>query len=211
MRYLIYVYYIVLFLASFFAVKNFKLLNSTLKFFALLVIVTFVVELTAYNLAISKGNNIYIYVLFMPIQLILINLAYFCYHVGVFFRKIVVSLTFVFFAIFLIFFKGINFTEFPIKLIMIENLIVLFIVIYSSFLIINKEQYAEIKRNNLIWINMGFVFFVSTTFFMWGFHFLIKTSQINLISRFTLATANIILYSTMAYSFFRANSKSEFV
>lgn len=209
MRNIVYAYYLILLLSSFVAIRNFRVLNSTLKFLALLVIVTTVVELVAYHFAISQWNNLFVYVLFMPIQLILINLAYCHYHIGKIFRKIVICLTFVFLFFFFVFVTDYNFTVFPIKLMLTENLIIFCTIIFSSVLIINREQYTEIKKNNLIWINMGFVFFISTTFFIWGFHFLFKTKEINMISRFTLVISNIILYSSMAFTFFRAGSISE--
>lgn len=209
MRNLNYVYYLILLLSSFVAIKNFKVLNVALKFFALLVLVTTVIELLAFNFAITRKNNLYIYIIFMPIQMFLVNLAYFSYHFDTLYRKIVIALTSVFIFCFIVVFKDFSCTEFPTKLMMIENLIIFFIVTYSIFLIIRKEHYNEIRKNNLIWINMGFVFFLSITFFIWGFNFLFITSEINIISRFTLIISNIILYSTMAFTFFRAGSISE--
>ena len=209
MRNLIYVYCIILLLASLLAIKNFNKLNKSLKIFGILVIATFVFELFAFYMAKTRHNNIIVYVVFMPIQIILLNFAYYTHQKDSLFRKVSISLTLIFLFYFITQIGGLNLSVFPNKLIMIENIILCFIVAYSSYLIVSKQHYIEIKKNPLIWINMGFLFFLSTSFFIWGFHHLIKTNEMNLISRFTLIISNIILYSILALSFFKVNLKSE--
>jgi hypothetical protein len=209
MRILIYVYYIVLLVSGFLAIKNFNKLNKSLKIFGILVIVTFVVELFAFYLAETRLNNIVVYVLFLPIQIILINWAYFIYHKDSLFRKTTIILTLLFIVYYLFKVVGLNLSVFPDKLIMVENIILCFIVAYSSFLMVSKQHYIEMKKNQLIWINMGFLFFLSTSFFIWGFHYLFKTIEVNLILRCTLPISNIILYLILAFGFFKVNIKSE--
>ena len=138
-------------------------------------------------------------------------MAYFTYHKNTLFRKIAVFLMFLFLVYFINTVFGLDFTVIPNKLFMTENIIICFVVAYSSYLIVSMDQYVEIKKNPLIWINMSFLFFLSTSFFIWGFHYLIKTNEINVISRFTLIISNIILYSILALSFFKSNLKSEIV
>ena len=92
---------------------------------------------------------------------------------------------------------------------MIENIVLYAIVAYSCYLILRKQLYIEIKKNCMIWINMGLLFFLSTTFFVWGFNHLIKTNEVNLISRVTLVISNIVLYSIFAMSFFKINLHSD--
>lgn len=211
MRNLIYVYYIVLLLASLFAIKNFNKLNKSLKIFGLLVVLTFVFELCAFYMAKTRHNNIIVYVVFTPIELILINFAYYTHQKDSLFRKTSIALTLLFIVYFITQIGGLNLSVFPDKLIMIENIILCIIVAYSSYLIVSKQHYIEMKKNKMIWINMGFLFFLSTSFFIWGFHHLIKTNEINLILRFTLIISNIILYSTMALVFLKVNLKSEII
>jgi hypothetical protein len=211
MRNLIYVYYIVLLLASLLAIKNFNKLNKSLKIFGILVIATFVVELFAFYLAKTIHNNIIVYVVFTPIQIILINSAYYMHQIDSLFRKTSIALTLMFIVYFITQIGGLNLSVFPDKLIMIENIILCIIVAYSSYLIVSKQHYIEMKKNKMIWINMGFLFFLSTSFFIWGFHHLIKTNEINLILRFTLIISNIILYSIMALVFLKVNLKSEII
>jgi hypothetical protein len=211
MRYLFYAYYITLLLSSALAIKKFNKLNKSLKIFGVLSIATFVFELLAYAMAITRFNNIIVYVVFTPIQIILITMAYFTYHKNTLFRKIAVFLMFLFLVYFINTVFGLDFTVIPNKLFMTENIIICFVVAYSSYLIVSMDQYVEIKKNPLIWINMGILFFLSTSFFIWGFHYLIKTNEINVISRFTLIISNIILYSILALSFFKSNLKSEIV
>jgi len=209
MRILIYIYYIVLLVSGFLVIKNFNKINKSLKIFGILVIVTFVVELFAFYLAETRLNNIVVYVVFLPIQIILINWAYFIYHKDSLFRKTTIILTLLFIVYYTFKIVGLNLSVFPDKLIMVENIILCFIVAYSSFLMVSKQHYIEIKKNQLIWINMGFLFFLSTSFFIWGFHYLFKTNEVNLILRCTLPISNIILYLILAFGFFKVNTKSE--
>lgn len=211
MRYLIYFYYFILLFSSFLALKHISKLNLVLKLFGILVLLTLIVESLAFYFAISQHNNILVYIVFMPIQITLITMAYYTYHKNTLFRKTVVFLMFLFLMYFINTIFGFDISVFPNKLIMIENIIICIVVAYSSYLIVSIDQYVEIKKNPLIWINMGFLFFLSTSFFIWGFHYLIKTNEINVISRITLIFSNIILYSVLALSFIKSNLKSEIV
>ncbi len=209
MRYLVFAYYMILFLSSISAIKNFKKLPKSFKIFGLLVVCTFVFELLAFYLAKTRHNNIVVYVSWMPIEVILMVWAYYTFHTDSVFRKTTVALMLLFLIYFISELVGLNFKVFPNNLIMIENIVLYAIAAYSSYLILRKQLYIEIKKNCMIWINMGLLFFLSTTFFVWGFNHLIKTNEVNLISRVTLVISNIVLYSIFAMSFFKINLHSD--
>ncbi len=145
----------------------------------------------------------------MPVRVFLINLANFKYHANALFRKTSMLLLVLYLIYYIDFVSTMSFMVFPNKLIMIENLVIYVIVIYSSYLIIGNGDYSSLKRNSFLWINSGYLFYLSTTFFIWGFHYLFKTNEVNLISRSALTISNIILYLTIGISLlkFRANNE----
>jgi len=145
----------------------------------------------------------------MPIRVVLINLAYCSYHKDARIRKISLLLLVFYLTYFIDFVSHMSFMVFPNKLIMIENLVIYAIVIYSSYLIIGNGDYSSLKRNSFLWINLGYLFYLSTTFFIWAFHYVFKTNEVNLISRSALTISNIILYLTIGISLlkFRANNE----
>lgn len=209
MRCLIYLYYLILIYSSLVAIKNHYKLSSAIKYFGVLVLFTLIFELFALYMAISRSNNIIIYVVLMPVRVFLINLANFKYHANALFRKTSMLLLVLYLIYYIDFVSTMSFMVFPNKLIMIENLVIYVIVIYSSYLIIGNGDYSSLKRNSFLWINSGYLFYLSTTFFIWGFHYLFKTNEVNLISRSALTISNIILYLTIGISLlkFRANNE----
>jgi hypothetical protein len=209
MRYLLYLYYVILFFSSFLALKNISRFNSEFKFFGFLVFLTLIVELLAFYFAISQHNNILVYIVFMPIRVVLINLAYYSYHKEARIRKISISLVLVYLAYYTNGLCEIKLNVFPNKLILFENIILYILVIYSSYLIISKQYYNSLKENEFLWVNIGYLFYFSVTFFVWSFHFVLKTNDINLISRITLIILNIMLYSIFTFSFSKVKLKSE--
>lgn len=209
MRYLLYLYYVILFFSSFLALKNISRFNSEFKFFGFLVFLTLIVELLAFYFAISQHNNILVYIVFMPIRVVLINLAYCSYHKNAMIRKISISLVLVYLAYYINGLCEIKLNIFPNKLILFENIILYILVIYSSYLIISKQYYNSLKENKFLWVSIGYLFYFSVTFFVWSFHFVLKTNEINLISRITMMILNIMLYSIITLSFSKVRLKSE--
>jgi hypothetical protein len=209
MRYLLYLYYVILFFSSFLALKNISRFNSEFKFLAFLVFLTLIVELLAFYFAISQHNNILVYIVFMPIRVVLINLAYCSYHKDAVIRKISISLVLVYLAYYINGLCEIKLNVFHNKLILFENIILYILVIYSSYLIISKQYYNSLKENKFLWVNIGYLFYLSVTFFVWSFYFVLKTNDINLISRITLIILNIMLYSIFTLSFSKVKLKSE--
>jgi hypothetical protein len=209
MRYLLYLYYVILFFSSFLALKNINRFNSEFKFLGILVFLTLIFELLAFYFAISQHNNILVYIVFMPIRVILINLAYCSYHKHAIIRKISISLVLVYLAYYINGLCEIRLNVFPNKLILFENIILYILVIYSSYSIISKQYYNSLKENKFLWVNIGYLFYFSVTFFVWSFHFVFKTNDINLISRITLIILNIMLYSIFTLSFSKVKLKSE--
>ncbi len=209
MRYLLYLYYVILFFSSFLALKNINRFNSEFKFLGFLVFLTLIVELLAFYFAISQHNNILVYIVFMPIRVVLINLAYCSYHKDAITKKISISLVLVYLAYYINDLCELNLNVFPNKLILIENIILYILVVYSSYLIVSKEYYNSLKENKFLWVNIGYLFYFSVTFFVWSFHFVIKSNDINLISRITLIILNIMLYFIFTLSFSKVKLKSE--
>lgn len=209
MRYLIYIYLLILIYSSLVAIKNHYKLSSAIKYFGILVLITLAFELFAFYYAYSRSNNIFIYVILMPVRVFLINLAIYKYHENALFRKISILLVVFYLIYYIDFVSHMSFLVFPNKLIMIENLVIYAIVIYSCYLIIGNGDYSSLKRNSFLWINLGYLFYLSTTFVIWGFHYIFKTNEVNLISRIALTISNIILYLTIGISLlkFRANNE----
>jgi len=208
MRYLIYLYYFILLFSSFFALKNISIFDLLFKLLGILVFLTLIFELLAYYFAISQHNNILVYITFMPIRVIWINLTYCSYHNDAVIKKMSISLVFIYLAYYANYIYTMNLNVPPNKLILIENIILYIVAVYSSYLIISNENYNSLKDNKFLWVNLGYLLYFSVTFFVWSFHFAIKTIDINLISRITLILFNIILYSIITLSLYKVKLKS---
>jgi len=208
MRYLIYLYYFILLFSSFFALKNISIFDRVFKLLGILVFLTLIFELLAYYFAISQHNNILVYITFMPIRVIWINLTYCSYHNDAVIKKMSISLVFIYLAYYANYLYTMNLNVPPNKLILIENIILYIVAVYSSYLIISNENYNSLKDNKFLWVNLGYLLYFSVTFFVRSFHFAIKTIDINLISRITLILFNIILYSIITLSLYKVKLKS---
>jgi hypothetical protein len=208
-RCLIYLYLLILIYSSLVAIKNHCKLSGAIKYFGILVLITLAFELFAFYYACSRSNNIFIYVVLMPVRVFLINLAHYKYHENALFKKTSILLLVFYLIYYTNFVCNMSFMVFPNKLIMIENLVSYAIVIHSSYLIIVNGDYSSLKRNSFLWINLGYLFYLSTTFVIWGFHYVFKTNDVNLISRSALTISNIILYLTIGISLlkFRVNNE----
>jgi hypothetical protein len=209
MRYLLCFYYVILLISSFLALKNISRFSSEFKFFGFLVFLTLIVELLAFYFAITQQNNILVYIVFMPIRVVLINLAYCSYHKDAIIRIISISLVLIYLSYYINGLFELKLNVFPNKLMLIENIILYVLVIYSSYLIISKQYYNSLKENKFLWVNIGYLFYFSVTFFVWFFHFVVKTNNINLISRITLIILNLMLYSVFTLSFSKVKLKNE--
>jgi hypothetical protein len=193
-----YTYYFILILSCVLAWLNFKKFDASFKILAVLLTLTVFTESMAYYYAIKYRNNSIVYSIVTPIQFYLFSAIYSVQLSHERVMKYVLwffILAFSFITIYK-FSTEDMFARFPTGLVMIESLF-LYILVLMSFLYLAYENGSQLLVNNgMFWLNTGLVFFLTSTFLIWGFHeILIDKKNINAIFKFVLLFSNMILYS----------------
>lgn len=86
--------------------------------------------------------------------------------------------------------------KFPATLILIENVLLYVIVIISFMHLVYDKEIESIYSQGVFWVNVGFLFFLTSTFLVWGLHnYVIEKKSIYLLFKIVLPLSNVFLYS----------------
>jgi hypothetical protein len=151
---------------------NFQKLTLTFKFIVALLVLTFTSEMVAHLFALLYNNNYPVFHVFNPLQYTLISMAF--YHVpnaGRFLKSFAVisAISLILFAIYKVLFDNALHT-FPSYILQLESIFILVLVILTFQIIINDDSIEPIYSRSLFWLNLGLMFFFSTSFLIWSFH-----------------------------------------
>jgi uncharacterized membrane protein YsdA (DUF1294 family) len=155
-------------LALVMSLYNWKYLKKPDKWISLLLFATFVSESLAYYFRVRFYNNMYVYHIFNPLQLIIIS-QYFADAVPAL-RKRRVGLWIGIAVIVLAIFNAAYLQPldtFPSVLLLFEGFCIIILSLLSFYGILYKED-IKIARNAQFWISALFLIFWSFTFLMWG-------------------------------------------
>ncbi|MBB6004349.1 hypothetical protein HNP25_003012 [Arcicella rosea] len=194
------VYLFILALATMVGVFRFKVISTSNKCFLLLVLITLIVEIIAWQLAMKSGTNIIVYHIFTPMQCALVLLGYYKEtKIKVFFYLI--PFVIVLGTVTSIWIQPIP--SFNSYYICFELFLFIFLALtfFKRLLIIETNQ--KLKNFPFFWISSGMLIFSITSIFDLGTHnfFIDSNTYLDIILRYIRYFSNYIYYSSFIVAF----------
>lgn len=202
-------YIVVIITAALSGLLRFKKRDKASKLLVMLLLLTLISEMTAYVCAIVYHNNMFVYHIFAPIQLLLLGL-YFDNTIDLFKKKrigIKVGILGVITAtINTILFQPLN--TLNSNFLLFEGLIIMAMVLYAFQRILNNDN-IDIFRYHHFWFNIILVFFWSLTYTIWALYNALYTQQFAFTAYLStiIKTINIITYAGFGVVFLYFSNK----
>lgn len=195
-----YIYYLILIIGCIIGWIRINQITTSFKVLTVLLLLTIITEALAYYFAINFRNNSIVFAIYTPFQFYLLCAMYYLQLRSVALIKYFIVLSVIAFSLFSIykFITADMSYRFPVSLILLEN-VLLYILVLSSFMhLVYNSEIGSIYSLGFFWVNLGFIFFLTSTFLIWGLHnYLIEKESVYLLFRILLPLSNIFLYSSI--------------
>lgn len=198
-----YIYFSLLTCASLLSLSQWRRLQSSAKYLAVLMILTFVAEAIALYISRNSGNNLFIYHISSPIEFLLISL-YFNESVTIIAKRRI-GLFIGILGIVLSVMNSLFFqkpTSINTYFLLFEGTAIIIYCLLSFHQILLDEEYLP-YRNVHFWISICFILFWSTTFTGWGIYAVRDSRDVTLVRAFStlLTIVNFLFYFGIAAIF----------
>ncbi|HYD22715.1 MAG TPA: hypothetical protein VEB40_14635 [Flavipsychrobacter sp.] len=198
---LFFIYLGVIFLAILGGAYKLRSKDTASKILVALLCLTLASELIAHWAAIKYRNNMFVYHIFSPIQLIVLG-VYFDKVVGRLHKKRIATTIGIVAAIAAVvntaFFQSLK--TLNSNFLLLEGLIIMALALYAFQLILSDDK-INIYRYGHFWMIVILIFFWSVTYTTWALHSVLKVKKLFVMPLVThlLWTVNVITYSAIGF------------